>query len=179
MSKIIFLIRTSYACPSQWEGVTSDSLCIYIRFRWGRLTVATGKDIKEACSEKSPILIPLPTVRHDLDGFLTNKEMIEAIEKNTEFVFLKDVKTGLMYKEVMGEPCYKNITEQKRYIEIMQCQECHYFDFLSYYAINHGICKHEKREIALEELPFPHWCPLDTDKSIAIDLIESVKNSSR
>lgn len=33
------LRQTCEACPSQWEGHTADGRFIYIRYRWGHLTV--------------------------------------------------------------------------------------------------------------------------------------------
>ncbi len=35
--------QTCLACPSQWEGELQDSQPIYIRYRWGTLTVSVGK----------------------------------------------------------------------------------------------------------------------------------------
>lgn len=34
--------KTCEACPSQWEGTTDDDRCIYVRFRWGFLSVRIG-----------------------------------------------------------------------------------------------------------------------------------------
>jgi len=34
--------QTCFACPSQREGYTDDDQCIYIRFRWGFLSVRIG-----------------------------------------------------------------------------------------------------------------------------------------
>ena len=31
--------QTCYACPSQWEAKTEDGRGVYIRYRWGRLTI--------------------------------------------------------------------------------------------------------------------------------------------
>lgn len=45
---IIKLTRTCIACPSQWEGETSHGAAVYIRFRWGELTVHVGPSIDEA-----------------------------------------------------------------------------------------------------------------------------------
>ena len=30
---------TCFACPSQWEGITDDDQEVYIRYRWGHLSV--------------------------------------------------------------------------------------------------------------------------------------------
>ena len=40
--------RTCSACPSQWEGEMVDGRSVYIRYRWGRLTVGIGNNIDEA-----------------------------------------------------------------------------------------------------------------------------------
>jgi hypothetical protein len=51
MTTIIELNQTCFACPSQWEGKTADGRHLYIRYRWGHLsismdgTVIIGKDI--------------------------------------------------------------------------------------------------------------------------------------
>jgi len=34
--------QTCTACPSQWEGRTTDERPIYIRYRWGVLSVRLG-----------------------------------------------------------------------------------------------------------------------------------------
>lgn len=47
MVKITEIRRTCFACPSQWEGKT-ESGYVYIRFRWGSLSVRTGSTIKDA-----------------------------------------------------------------------------------------------------------------------------------
>ncbi|GAJ20753.1 unnamed protein product [marine sediment metagenome] len=39
MIKIIKLKRTCFACPAQWEGETSDKRAVYIRYRWGHLSI--------------------------------------------------------------------------------------------------------------------------------------------
>lgn len=37
--KVQSLEITCYACPTQWEGKTADGYDIYIRYRWGNLTL--------------------------------------------------------------------------------------------------------------------------------------------
>ena len=39
LPQVIFLEQTCGACPSQWEGKLADGRGIYIRFRYGRLTL--------------------------------------------------------------------------------------------------------------------------------------------
>jgi hypothetical protein len=47
MVKVIEIKRTCLACPAQWEG-QGEAGCVYIRFRWGHLTVGVGPTIKDA-----------------------------------------------------------------------------------------------------------------------------------
>jgi hypothetical protein len=71
MVKITEIRRTCFACPAQWEGKT-ESGYVYIRFRWGSLTIRSGSTIKDA--------IAAPTVFewHDTDdhgGFMEYDEL--------------------------------------------------------------------------------------------------------
>ena len=34
---------TCFACPSQWEGRTSDCRAIYVRYRWGHLSIRVSE----------------------------------------------------------------------------------------------------------------------------------------
>jgi len=47
MVKVTEIKRTCRACPAQWEG-KAESGSVYIRFRWGHLTVSLGSSIKNA-----------------------------------------------------------------------------------------------------------------------------------
>lgn len=41
---IVSTIRsTCCACPSQWEGLTDDERVIYVRYRWGHLSVRVSE----------------------------------------------------------------------------------------------------------------------------------------
>lgn len=42
--KIVELIQTCGACPSQWDGITKDGGSVYIRFRHGSLRVELNGD---------------------------------------------------------------------------------------------------------------------------------------
>ena len=39
---------TCSACPSQWEGKTLTGDHVYIRYRWGQLTVGIGDSLRDA-----------------------------------------------------------------------------------------------------------------------------------
>jgi hypothetical protein len=40
--RVTSLEQTCYACPSQWEGETDNGDYVYIRYRWGHLTVSVN-----------------------------------------------------------------------------------------------------------------------------------------
>jgi len=46
------LKMTCTACPTQYEGRTVDGEYIYIRYRWGVLTLGIGNNINEAVSNR-------------------------------------------------------------------------------------------------------------------------------
>ena len=40
------LVKTCFACPAQWEGETDDNRLVYIRYRWGYLSVRISEPNK-------------------------------------------------------------------------------------------------------------------------------------
>lgn len=64
MYKVVKLIQTCTACPSQWEGKTDDGKSVYIRYRWGQLTVNVDNEPQFHYSAADV-----------LDGFMTFDEM--------------------------------------------------------------------------------------------------------
>ena len=42
------LTQTCERSPSQWEGLTDDGQFVYVRYRWGCLSIGSGKTIDEA-----------------------------------------------------------------------------------------------------------------------------------
>ncbi len=68
------LVRTCIACPSQWEAETDDGRTVYIRFRWGCLTIGIGSNIEEAVRAR-PIF--RQQVSDGLDGLMEDEEMLQ------------------------------------------------------------------------------------------------------
>lgn len=87
MMKITEIRRTCFACPSQWEG-RGESGCVYIRFRWGTLSVRAGSTIKDA--------IAGPTIFewHDDDEHGGFMEYDELRKITAEVLDLTDVEFG-------------------------------------------------------------------------------------
>lgn len=74
--KIIELIKTCYACPSQWEAKLDDGSSVYIRFRFGRFTARLGKTPEDAVG--GALVIEL-NQGHSLDGVMTDSEMMSIL----------------------------------------------------------------------------------------------------
>lgn len=53
MVRVSSLTQTCIKSPSQWEGRTSDGRQIYVRYRWGQLTIGIGNTIDEAVRSES------------------------------------------------------------------------------------------------------------------------------
>jgi hypothetical protein len=62
MLKVTEIRRTCFACPAQWEG-KAECGYVYIRFRWGTLTIRSGSTIQEA------IAAPEIFEWHDADSY--------------------------------------------------------------------------------------------------------------
>ena len=65
--------KTSTACPSQWEGWTDDNRQIYVRYRWGYLSVSVGKvdDKTEMAAVDGEEIFSYINNREPLGGYMT------------------------------------------------------------------------------------------------------------
>lgn len=112
MIEINELKQTCMACPSQWEFYTFDNRPVYVRYRWGFLSVCIGKEngvIMDAVRSTFCFQLPhLPKkgecgveiigkeLGNSLDGFivwnqaekelnkLTKKEVLNIIHNETQ-----------------------------------------------------------------------------------------------
>jgi len=75
MIKITELRKTCNACPAQWEGKLDDGRAVYIRYRWGVLTIDAGDTIDEAIAGQHNILIV--NSRDGMGGFMTLADLKE------------------------------------------------------------------------------------------------------
>lgn len=105
MLKIKFLMRTSSACPSQWEGLTENFEPIYIRYRHGVLTMDIGKpyenkniddiilrDLGSDALEKGKKVYG-EQIGDDYDGIMTDEEM----KKHLELEYNEDICETRLY----------------------------------------------------------------------------------
>jgi hypothetical protein len=51
--RISSVIQTCDRNPSQWEGLTDDGMHVYVRYRWGHLTIGSGKTLDEAVNNRN------------------------------------------------------------------------------------------------------------------------------
>lgn len=87
MVKISEIRRTCFACPSQWGGKT-ESGYVYIKFRWGSLTIRSGSTIKDA--------IAAPTIFewHDTDDYAGFMEYDELKKLTAGILDLPDAESS-------------------------------------------------------------------------------------
>ena len=71
---IVSLKQTSDACPSQWEGVTDEGKTVYIRYRFGGLTVQVGLDLGLAVVSEPIFSIG---IGHSMEGIMSKEDMLK------------------------------------------------------------------------------------------------------
>lgn len=78
--------QTCEACPSQWEGYTDDERCIYIRYRWGFLSVRIGPpgDKSELAGVRGEEILR-KHLGDSYHGILSYEELVKA---TSEFIQL-------------------------------------------------------------------------------------------
>jgi len=80
------LIKTSSCCPSQWEGRTDKNEFVYVRYRWGCLTIEISKpngNIGDAINDGR--LIHSEQIGDGLDGVMNGEELKKIILENDLF----------------------------------------------------------------------------------------------
>src|SRR4051812_48759276 len=85
--RTVDFVQTCGACPSQWQAeATEDHPAVYIRYRWGSLSISTGRTIHEALMAE-----PIFYVQHgdDLDGFIELEEVLRLFEQVNKTTFTR------------------------------------------------------------------------------------------
>lgn len=80
------LARTCSCCPSQWEGITEKNEAVYIRYRWGCLTVELSKPdgtIVDAINYGK--LLYSEQIGGEYDGELSSDALFKIIQENNLF----------------------------------------------------------------------------------------------
>ncbi len=85
------LIQTCGACPSQWECKTSNNRLMYVRYRWGSLSVSLSpvgsEDVMEAVSGKE---IFYDKIGSAMSGDIEWEEVWDKIKDLDENELMKD-----------------------------------------------------------------------------------------
>jgi len=89
--------RTCEASPSQWEGKTNDGQWVYVRYRWGSLTVSIGDTASNAVSGK---VIFRKSMDDPLGGYLSYRELIKATEGVVSWPVSEDIDSNKADDEV-------------------------------------------------------------------------------
>lgn len=76
--RVVAIVRTCPACPSQWEGRTADGRAVYVRYRWGTLRVGFGATIAAAVAADAPLTFSVE-LGGPLDGRLSYAELVAAV----------------------------------------------------------------------------------------------------
>lgn len=80
--KLKTIICTNRCCPSQWEAYTEENKAIYIRYRFGQLTIQISKPggtISDAINRDT--LIYSEQIGLEFDGVISEAEVMKIIEK--------------------------------------------------------------------------------------------------
>ena len=79
--RVVSLTQTCSACPSQWSGHTDDRRAVYVRYRWGRLTVSVGAqdDFSEFAGVQGEEVFSAQ-LGDEYDGVLGFGELCEATQ---------------------------------------------------------------------------------------------------
>ena len=77
-TRVSQLIQICKASPSQWEGLTDDGQFIYVRYRWGCLSIGSGKTMDDAVENANNLFEK--SLGHKRDGRLEFDKLREATE---------------------------------------------------------------------------------------------------
>ncbi len=76
--KVINIVQTCSACPSQWNAQTESGRSVYVRYRWGRLTAEVSKEIgtfEYTNLGHTWCLVVDERLGHSLDGVISWEEV--------------------------------------------------------------------------------------------------------
>lgn len=85
MIEINELVQTCMACPSQWEFYTFDNRPVYVRYRWGFLSVSVGKKygtFTDAIMDGAIIIGK--EIGNSMDGYIKWEQVKEELDKLTK-----------------------------------------------------------------------------------------------
>jgi hypothetical protein len=104
------IVETCEACPSQFDGLTTDNRKLYFRYRWAHLSVQIGAqdDMSEMAAVRGEYLVQHKQISdNEYDGYMSLEELKEHTkdilhwnEPLEEYVPPDELK---LMKELFGE----------------------------------------------------------------------------
>jgi len=73
-------VMTCFACPAQWEGRTDGDRPVYIRYRWGYLSVRVGSPGGDLSSAVTGVEVYGEQLGDDFDGSIAWREVRDRIK---------------------------------------------------------------------------------------------------
>lgn len=83
------LEKTTYACPTQYEGKLVDGRVVYMRYRWGKLSVRVAGQEADLFTSKDTVIY-CETIGEEMAGVLDNEELIEKLSHLFDFGLVKE-----------------------------------------------------------------------------------------
>jgi hypothetical protein len=84
MIEINRLEQTCGGCPSQWEFYTFDNRPVYVRYRWGFLSVSIGKQNGTVWDAVGGVAFIGEELGDSLDGVIEWEQVKEKLDKLTK-----------------------------------------------------------------------------------------------
>ncbi len=78
--KVRDLLDCGTACPAQWEGRTDDDRPVYVRYRWGYLSVCVGPPGGDADSAVGGVEVHGEQIGDEYDGFIEWEQVRDRIK---------------------------------------------------------------------------------------------------
>jgi hypothetical protein len=86
MFKVQEIRKTCESSPAQWEGKTSDGKMIYVRYRWGELTIEISPELTTHIYDAiDGVEIFNKQIGDGYDGFLTYEQLKNVTAGIIEF----------------------------------------------------------------------------------------------
>ena len=84
MIKINNLKQTTIACPAQWEFYTFDNRPVYVRYRWGALSIYIGSPDGSMYETYDGKIIFYEEIGNNADGFIEWEHVEKELNKLTK-----------------------------------------------------------------------------------------------
>jgi len=81
--KVIEIRQTCGACPSQWEGKLSDGRYVYVRYRYGYLSISVGGPTVADAVRGEEVFGQ--DIGDGLDGFMSYEELKQHTQGKIEW----------------------------------------------------------------------------------------------